>query len=82
MSRPVITFSDVLTKQLVQDWGDVSNVDAEESIALHFEELFSVKRIYVESARNDGETLLLKVATDLWSASREYALSREGSLIW
>ena len=82
MPRPAITFADVLTKQLVQDWGDVSNLDAEEAIALHFEERFGVKKIHVESARDDGEALMLKVVTDLWSAPREYALLREGSLIW
>jgi len=82
MSRPTVTFANVLTKQLLQDWGDVSHIDAEEAIVLHFEERFDVKNIHVESARDDGEHLLLNVATDLWSVPREYALSREGSLIW
>jgi hypothetical protein len=82
MPRPAITYADVLTKQLVQDWGDVHHLDAEQSIALHFEQRFGVQAIKVESADDTGEVLILKVVSNLWSAPREFGLSCEGSLIW
>lgn len=83
VSELVITYSDVLTKQLVQDWGDAHNQDAEESITMHFEQRrFALKEVRVETARIEGELLFLQIGSDLWSAPREFALTPEGSLLW
>ena len=83
MSKPAIAFSDVLIKQLVQDWGDAHNQDAGESIIIHFEQRrFGVRDIRVESARVEGELLLFQIVTDQWSVPREFALTPDGSMMW
>ena len=84
MSRPTsITYADVLTKQLVQDWGGAHNQDAEESILIHFEQRqFGVREIRVESARVEGELLFFLITSDLWVVPREFSLTPEGSMMW
>ena len=83
MSDLAIMFADVITKQLVQEWGIANNQDAEELIAIHFQqERFGVNEICVGPARVNGTNLLFQVVTDQWSGPREFALSPGGSLMW
>lgn len=83
MSQITVSYVDVLTKQYVQNWGDSHQLDAEMSIALHFEERFGAKMVRVESARSlDEDVLILEIITDHICDPREFALSREGSLMW
>ncbi len=82
VSPCAVTFADVLVKQLVQDWGDDKNFDADEKISLHMEERFGAKSIHVAAASEEEEQLLLRITTDQWAEPREFALLSNGSLAW
>ncbi len=82
MTSATIAYADVLTKRMIEHWGDKKGFDAAERIKLHMEDRFSVSRVHIVEARDEGAFLALCMTTDRWSEPREYALLDNGSLAW
>ena len=82
MDSPTMTYADVLTKQMVEDWADDRGFSAADKIALHLEERFNLREVNVVSARDQGSFLLLQLSADCWTEPREFALLDDGSLAW
>ncbi len=82
MSPPTISYADVLSKQLVENWGDDKGFDAQETIAAHMQERFEVKTIHILEVKDEREQLMLQITTELWEKPREFALLSSGSLAW
>jgi len=82
MGSPTITYADILTKQMVEDWADEKGFDAADEIALHLEERFSLNEVHVLSALERDGFLLLQLSSDGWTDRREFALLDDGSLVW
>jgi hypothetical protein len=82
MPSNTITYSDVPTKQLIENWGENNGFDAAECIALNLEHRFSVNQIHIVEARDETGFIVLRVACDTWSEPREFALMDTGSLAW
>jgi hypothetical protein len=81
-SVPKITYADVLTKQLIENWGDNKGFNAVEQIMLNMEDRFSVSCVHIAEVRDEGAFLMLRVTTDHWNEPREFALLDTGSLAW
>jgi hypothetical protein len=82
MALPMISYTDVVTKQLVENWADDKGFVAEEEIYTHLQERFGVQTINVIHAKDEGEFLMLTLTTDCWQEPREFALLSNGSLAW
>jgi hypothetical protein len=82
MALPVISYRDVVTKQLVENWADDKGIVAEEEICTHLQERFGVQVVNLIHAKDEGEFLLLILTTDCWQEPREFALLSSGSLAW
>lgn len=82
MSPSTVSFSDVISKEVVENWGDDKSFDAKEALVTHMEERFEAKTINILEARDEGEQLILLITTDLWEEPREFALFSSGSLVW
>jgi hypothetical protein len=82
MSLPTVSYTDVITKQLAENWGDEKGFDAAEQICMHLQERFGIKSIRLIQAKDNGEFLLLTLTTDCWQEAREFALLSNGSLSW
>jgi len=70
-SVPKITYADVLTKQLIENWGDNKGFNAVEQIMLNMEDRFSVSCVHIAEVRDEGAFLMLRVTTDHWNEPRE-----------
>jgi hypothetical protein len=77
-----VTYADVVTKQVVENWADERGFVADDQLALHMEERFRAHRVHVESANDQGDFLVLHLATDQWDDPREFALLADGALSW
>jgi hypothetical protein len=82
MTSPTITYADVLTKQLVEDWADDKGFNAAEQLCLHLEERFHVNTIEVVAAIDHGDFLILQLTANQWHEPREFGLLSNGSLTW
>ena len=82
MADTTLSYADILTKEVVHNWGEETGLFAEEAIAIHLEEAFRVRRISVKAARVEQGVLVLHIATDKWSVPREFLLTPEGSMMW
>lgn len=82
LARATLTFEDAPTQEVVEQWSRANNLDAQKLLVMHFEMRFKAKRLHLERASVEGPSLLFFVVTDRWSASREFALTNEGSLMW
>ncbi len=82
MTSATVTYADVLIKQKIEDWGDNKGFHAADQIGLHMEDRFSVSRIHVVEANDQGTFLTLRMTTDRWSEPREFAILDNGSLAW
>jgi hypothetical protein len=82
MISATVTYADVLTKQMIEDWGDNKGFHAAEQIALHMEDRFSVTRVHVVDVRDEGAFLMVRMTTDRWGEPREFGLLDSGSLAW
>jgi hypothetical protein len=82
MDSATLTYEDVVTKQLVEDWADDKGFDASDQLCLHLEERFDVAGIHVVSAVDKGDFLVLQLTTERWSEPREFGLLSDGSLSW
>ncbi len=82
MKAATLTYEDVVTKQLVEDWADDKGFAASDQICLHLEERFEVTAIHVVAAVDQGDFLVLQLTTERWSEPREFGLLSSGSLTW
>ncbi len=82
MTSATISYLDVPTKQVIDNWGDKNGFDAAERIKQRMEDRFSVSWVHIVEARDEGAFLALRMTTDRWSEPREYALLDNGSLAW
>ncbi|MGV3606108.1 MAG: hypothetical protein ACO1RA_06845 [Planctomycetaceae bacterium] len=78
----MITYADIMIKQVVEDWSDARGGSAECQLQLHLEERFGVKDVSVVSAEEKEMVLILKLSTDKWREPREFALLPNGALCW
>ncbi|MGA2066674.1 MAG: hypothetical protein ABSG86_16985 [Thermoguttaceae bacterium] len=49
-----ITYADVLTRQLIENWGDNKGFNAVEQIMLNMEDRFSVSCVHIAEVRDEG----------------------------
>ena len=82
MTDPIFNYADLSTEQLVEDWAGEKGFNAANQICLHLEERFHVNTIELVAALNQGEFLILRIATDQWKEPREFGLLSDGSLAW
>ncbi len=82
MNSPTITYADVVTKQVVEDWADDKGFNAADQLCLHLEERFHVNTIEVVAVIDQSDFLILQVTTDQWQDAREFGLLSNGSLAW
>lgn len=82
MDSVTLTYEDVVTKQLVEDWADDKGFNASDQLCLHLEERFDVAEIHVVAAVNQGDFLMLRLTTERWAEPREFGLLSDGSLTW
>jgi hypothetical protein len=82
MFPPSISYADVLSKQLVENWGDNKGFDAEETILMHLEERFEVEQFEIVRAKDEGDQLILEISAEQWEKPKEFGLLSNGSLVW
>jgi hypothetical protein len=82
MEPATLTYENVVTKQLVEDWADDKGFVASNLICLHLEERFGVTTIHVVAAVDQVDFLLLQLTTERWPEPREFGLLSSGSLTW
>jgi len=78
----MISYTDIVTKQAVEDWADDKGFVAEDQLSLHMEEKFGAHSVHVTDANDQGDFLILQVTTDCWEEPREFALLPDGALSW
>ena len=82
MTDAVITYADVVTKQLVENWAEDRGFSAADQICLHVEERFGARSVRVVTAHDQGDHLVLRLLTDCWEKPKEFALLSDGALSW
>jgi hypothetical protein len=83
MTTPAtISYSNILVKQQVEGWAEGLEFDPEEQILMLFEQKYGAAKVTVVEAHPEGDSLMLRLATDLWTEPREFALLKSGSLAW
>jgi hypothetical protein len=82
MCPSTISYADVLSKQVVENWGDDKGFDAEETIATHMAERFQASAIHIVQVKDEGDNLIVCITTELWEVPKEFALLSSGSLVW
>jgi hypothetical protein len=82
MTESQITYATPQLKELIDDWGRRMGFGAPEQLALHLSDLFRAEAANILEANERDGLLMLRLITDQWSQSREFALLDDGRLAW
>lgn len=82
MANVSVEYADAGVAQRVSVWAKTSGINAEEQLLLHLGEKFGIQEMNILKAQEDGDSLLILVATKQWNSPREFALLSNGSFVW
>ena len=77
-----VQYVDTLQKEVVENWSKNNGFNAEESIIMHMQSRFNANAICICGVRDEGDHMILDIATEIWDKPREFALFSSGSLMW
>ncbi|MFA5794685.1 MAG: hypothetical protein WC980_06440 [Candidatus Brocadiia bacterium] len=77
-----IVYSNIVIKQLLENWVSSRGESADELVALHMEEKFKVHEVLVTDVKDQNDFLLIKISSMQWGFPKEFILTRGGTLAW
>ena len=77
-----ITYNSSDVVLAVKAWSTLNDIEAEELLSMHFEDVFNTKEATIIKAINYGKNLTLVIISSFWKKPKECSLSEDGSLIW
>ncbi len=75
----MIKYSNIIVKELVEDWCDKKGMIAEDQLSIHFDQL-EINEAEVLDAKDHGTFLMFNITCSKWKSPRELGLSEKGSL--